>query len=89
MPNTNADNQRARRSREKEWLKEHGFSSWEKLHTLLMKDGIHVLVDGEVVRVDNIKLQKEKDFYFQDWLINRYRSHDCDSPILTLDIDNP
>ena len=28
--------QRRRREREKVWLKEHGFESWEALHTALM-----------------------------------------------------
>lgn len=30
------DRQRRRREREKVWLKEHGFESWEALHTSLM-----------------------------------------------------
>ena len=33
---TGNDRQRRRRKREKEWLKEHGFKSWEALHTALM-----------------------------------------------------
>lgn len=33
---TGNDRQRRRREREKEWLKEHGFQSWEALHTALM-----------------------------------------------------
>lgn len=33
---TGNDRQRRRREREKAWLKEHGFQSWEALHTALM-----------------------------------------------------
>ena len=33
---TGNDRQRRRREREKVWLKEHGFESWEALHTALM-----------------------------------------------------
>jgi hypothetical protein len=33
---TGNDRQRRRREREKVWLKEHGFESWEALHTSLM-----------------------------------------------------
>lgn len=34
---TGNERQQRRRQREKEWLKEHGFKSWEALHTSLMK----------------------------------------------------
>lgn len=33
---TGNDRQRRRREREKVWLKEHGFESWEAVHTALM-----------------------------------------------------
>ncbi len=33
---TGNERQQRRRQREKEWLKEHGFKSWEALHTALM-----------------------------------------------------
>ena len=33
---TGNERQQRRRKREKEWLKEHGFESWEALHTALM-----------------------------------------------------
>ena len=33
---TGKERQQRRRKREKEWLKEHGFESWEALHTALM-----------------------------------------------------
>ena len=33
---TGNERQQRRRQREKEWLKEHGFRSWEALHTALM-----------------------------------------------------
>lgn len=35
---TGNDRQRRRREREKAWLKEHGFKSWEALHTALMNN---------------------------------------------------
>jgi len=35
---TGNERQQRRRQREKEWLKEHGFKSWEALHTALMND---------------------------------------------------
>jgi hypothetical protein len=35
---TNAERQQARRLREKQWLKDHGFTSWEQLHTKLMSN---------------------------------------------------
>jgi hypothetical protein len=34
---TGTARQQARRQREKEWLMAHGYTSWEKLHTDLMK----------------------------------------------------
>lgn len=33
---TGNERQQRRRHREKEWLKKHGFESWEALHTALM-----------------------------------------------------
>ena len=33
---TGNERQQRRRKREKEWLKEHGFESWEALHPALM-----------------------------------------------------
>jgi len=33
---TGNERQQRRRKREKEWLKDHGFESWEALHTALM-----------------------------------------------------
>lgn len=33
---TGNERQQRRRQHEKEWLKEHGFKSWEALHTALM-----------------------------------------------------
>lgn len=33
---TGNERQQRRRQREKEWLKENGFKSWEALHTALM-----------------------------------------------------
>jgi len=33
---TGNERQQRRREREKTWLKEHGFQSWEALHTALM-----------------------------------------------------
>ena len=33
---TGNERQQRRREREKAWLKEHGFKSWEALHTALM-----------------------------------------------------
>lgn len=35
---TGNERQQRRREREKAWLKEHGFKSWEALHTALMND---------------------------------------------------
>lgn len=37
--------QQRRRQREKEWLKDHGFESWEALHTAIMNTEIDKLVD--------------------------------------------
>lgn len=34
---TRNERQARRRAREKQWLTEHGFSSWEVVHTKLMK----------------------------------------------------
>jgi len=42
---TGNERQQRRRQREKEWLKEHGFKSWEAVHTILMNTEIDKLVD--------------------------------------------
>lgn len=42
---TGNERQQRRRKREKEWLKDHGFESWEALHTALMNTEIDKLVD--------------------------------------------
>ena len=34
--NTRNERQARRREREKQWLSDHGYTSWEKLHTELM-----------------------------------------------------
>ena len=39
--------QARRREREKQWLEEHGWKSWEALHTALMNGGKHILSDAE------------------------------------------
>lgn len=39
-PKTNLERQRSRRKHEKAWLKAHGFTSWESLHTQLMNGDI-------------------------------------------------
>lgn len=48
---TGNERQQRRRKREKEWLKEHGFKSWEALHTALMSGETsltqHALDGGE------------------------------------------
>ena len=37
LDKTRNERQSRRRRKEKEWLKQHGFKSWEALHTLMMK----------------------------------------------------
>jgi len=37
-PKTTNERQQARRKREKKWLADHGFTSWEQLHTMLMNN---------------------------------------------------
>ena len=37
LDKTRNERQSRRRMKEKEWLKQHGFNSWEALHTLMMK----------------------------------------------------
>jgi len=37
---TRNERQARRREREKEWLKEHGWGSWEALHTALMRGDV-------------------------------------------------
>jgi hypothetical protein len=39
---TRNERQRRRRAREKEWLKQHGYESWEALHTQLMNNSLIV-----------------------------------------------
>ncbi len=34
---TGTERQQRRREREREWLKTNGFTSWEQVHTMLMK----------------------------------------------------
>jgi hypothetical protein len=48
---TRNERQARRRAREKQWLTDHGFSSWELLHTKLLgnKLGIVNLVDEDVI----------------------------------------
>jgi hypothetical protein len=40
---TRNQRQARRREREKEWLKENGWQSWEALHTSLMNSTTHLL----------------------------------------------
>lgn len=51
MDKTRNERQARRRAREKQWLTDHGFSSWELLHTKLLgnKLGIVNLVDEDVI----------------------------------------
>lgn len=48
MPEKKADKTRnerqaRRRAREKQWLAENGFSSWEALHTALLAEKYHLM----------------------------------------------
>jgi hypothetical protein len=52
---TRNERQARRRIREKEWLKEHGFNSWEAFHTSLMKDETRL-----TKREPDLKLRAEK-----------------------------
>jgi hypothetical protein len=40
--------QRWRREREKKWLKKHGLTSWESLHTKLMKGELTIYIPPKV-----------------------------------------
>jgi hypothetical protein len=39
---SDSERQQARRIREKKWLKDHGFTSWEQLHTQLMNGDLTI-----------------------------------------------
>lgn len=52
---TGNDRQARRREKEKDWLKKHGFRSWEALHTALMDKELRV------VRVKNKGMRGEKN----------------------------
>lgn len=82
MPKSTAQIQRDRRAREKEWLQAHGITSWERLHTLLMRDGIKVLADDEVVTV-NIRILKMRDFY-----PSKYDLKNPEREVIAIDLDN-
>jgi hypothetical protein len=43
---TRNQRQARRREREKRWLKNHGWQSWEALHTALMNDAV-LLISGD------------------------------------------
>ena len=56
---TGSARQQKRRNHEKAWLKEHGFNSWEQIHTKLM-DGTFLLIDMDVVNEKVKTTQKDK-----------------------------
>jgi hypothetical protein len=55
--NTRNERQARRRLREKKWLKENGWKSWEALHTALM-NGMTTLSTGN--KMEEIALKKHK-----------------------------
>ncbi len=54
MAKSNSERQQDRRIREKQWLKDHGYTSWEQLHTKLMNDEavINTTLKGEIKKVE-------------------------------------
>jgi len=44
---TRNERQARRRAREKNWLNENGFSSWEALHTKLLNNKISLIIPGK------------------------------------------
>ena len=57
---TGNDRQRRRREREKTWLKEQGFESWEALHTSLMNGETSLTKRAADVRKDGRKKVSSK-----------------------------
>lgn len=56
--NTRNERQSRRREREKQWLKENGWQSWEALHTALMNGTIFLSTGGKNIQPT---LEKEKN----------------------------
>lgn len=54
---TRNERQARRRAREKQWLSEQGFSSWEALHTALIAEKYHLVSD--LSKIDPSKLRSE------------------------------
>lgn len=55
-PKSNSERQRDRRVKEKQWLKDHGYTSWEALHTKLVNGDLtlNTTLQGELKKVDSI-----------------------------------
>ena len=51
---TGTARQQARRAREKEWLSAHGYTSWEALHTELMKGEIFIPKKRYLTVIDDL-----------------------------------
>jgi hypothetical protein len=47
---TRNQRQARRREREKEWLKKHGWRSWEALHTALMIGTVNLVSDTKILK---------------------------------------
>jgi len=65
MPEKKADKTRnerqaRRRAREKLWLAENGFSSWEAVHTILMKDSYKLVQVGSLVEFQPLSSDIQK-----------------------------
>jgi len=57
---TGNERQQRRRKREKEWLKDHGFESWEALHTALMNGETSLTKHAPDARESGAKIVKSK-----------------------------
>jgi hypothetical protein len=60
---TRNERQARRRAREKKWLADNGFSSWEAVHTILMRDSMKLVQGGKLIefRTHSADIQKTCD----------------------------
>lgn len=59
---TGNERQARRRERERQWLTENGWRSWEALHTALMKGAVHLYPNSVDISnsIDNLRLSRAK-----------------------------